>query len=74
MAAAMDSPAHAAEELGVTKLAATCGHVFCRKELSAVLSRAARADRPRPSLPAASATGSRKAYVPPPKIAPCDGC
>jgi hypothetical protein len=31
---AMDSPAHAIEELGVTKLQKTCGHIFCRKELS----------------------------------------
>lgn len=35
MALAMDSPAHAIEELGVTRLSATCGHLFCRKELSA---------------------------------------
>ncbi|KIM68566.1 hypothetical protein SCLCIDRAFT_1208755 [Scleroderma citrinum Foug A] len=31
---AMDSPAHPVEELGVTKLERTCGHLFCRKELS----------------------------------------
>ena len=30
----MDSPAHPVEELGVTRLAQTCGHIFCRKELS----------------------------------------
>lgn len=36
MALAMDSPAHPIEELGVTRLTATCGHVFCRKELSVV--------------------------------------
>ncbi len=30
----MDSPAHPIEELGVTRLAQTCGHIFCRKELS----------------------------------------
>ena len=35
-ASAMDSPAHPAEELGVTRLAETCGHIFCRKELSVV--------------------------------------
>lgn len=29
---AMDSPAVASEDLGVTRLAKTCGHVFCRKE------------------------------------------
>ena len=33
-AIAMDSPAHPIEELGVTRLAQTCGHIFCRKELS----------------------------------------
>lgn len=34
MALAMDSPAHAAEELGVTKLSQPwqCGHLFCRRE------------------------------------------
>ena len=37
MALAMDSPANPVEELGVTRLASTCGHVFCRKELSDVL-------------------------------------
>jgi hypothetical protein len=31
MAAAMDSPAHPIEELGITKLSKTCGHIFCRK-------------------------------------------
>lgn len=34
MALAMDSPANPVEQLGVTRLVATCGHVFCRKELS----------------------------------------
>ena len=38
MALAMDSPAYAAEELGVTKLDKTCGHVFCRKEYVVSLS------------------------------------
>ncbi|KAH9854665.1 hypothetical protein C2E23DRAFT_817446 [Lenzites betulinus] len=33
MALAMDSPAHPVEELGVTKLAQTCGHIFCRKDI-----------------------------------------
>jgi len=32
MAAAMDSPARPIEELGITKLSKTCGHIFCRKE------------------------------------------
>ena len=32
MAAAMDSPAHPIEELGITRLSTTCGHIFCRKE------------------------------------------
>jgi len=35
-ARAMDSPAHPVEELGVTKLERTCGHLFCRKELSEI--------------------------------------
>lgn len=30
----MDSPAHPVEELGVTRLHETCGHMFCRRELS----------------------------------------
>lgn len=30
----MDSPAHPVEDLGVTRLVSTCGHLFCRKELS----------------------------------------
>ena len=30
----MDSPAHPIEDLGVTRLSKTCGHAFCRKELS----------------------------------------
>lgn len=34
MAQAMDSPAQPAEELGVTRLINTCGHIFCRKEYS----------------------------------------
>ncbi|KAN0132663.1 RING-type domain containing protein [Lactarius tabidus] len=33
MAQAMESPAQPAEELGVTRLIDTCGHVFCRKDL-----------------------------------------
>jgi hypothetical protein len=33
----MDSPAQPVEDLGVTRLADTCEHVFCRKELSANL-------------------------------------
>ncbi|KAI9574620.1 hypothetical protein HD554DRAFT_2166089 [Boletus coccyginus] len=33
VAHAMDSPAHPVDELGVTKLQNTCGHIFCRKEL-----------------------------------------
>ncbi|KAF8558929.1 hypothetical protein OG21DRAFT_1503887 [Imleria badia] len=33
VARAMDSPAHPVDELGVTKLQNTCGHIFCRKEL-----------------------------------------
>ncbi|KAI9467038.1 hypothetical protein BJY52DRAFT_1236052 [Lactarius psammicola] len=33
MARAMDSPAQPAEDLGVTRLIDTCGHVFCRKDL-----------------------------------------
>ena len=31
----MDSPAQPPELLGVTRLVDTCGHIFCRKELSA---------------------------------------
>jgi len=31
----MDSPAQPVEDLGVTRLADTCEHVFCRKDLSA---------------------------------------
>ncbi|EGN93080.1 hypothetical protein SERLA73DRAFT_79122 [Serpula lacrymans var. lacrymans S7.3] len=34
MALAMDSPAHPPELLGVTKLSESCGHIFCRRELS----------------------------------------
>jgi bacterioferritin-associated ferredoxin len=37
MAYVMDSPAQPVEDLGVTRLADTCEHVFCRKELSASL-------------------------------------
>ncbi|TFK55465.1 hypothetical protein OE88DRAFT_622320 [Heliocybe sulcata] len=33
-ALAMDSPAYSSKDLGVTKLAQTCGHVFCRKDIS----------------------------------------
>ncbi|KAH9922776.1 uncharacterized protein BXZ73DRAFT_51216 [Epithele typhae] len=33
MASVMDSPAHPVEELGVTRLAQTCGHIFCRKDI-----------------------------------------
>jgi len=33
MAYAMDSPAQPVEDRGVTRLAETCGHVFCRKDL-----------------------------------------
>lgn len=36
IAHAMDSPAHPVDELGVTKLRNTCGHIFCRKELRVV--------------------------------------
>ena len=36
IAYAMDSPAQPVEDRGVTHLAETCGHVFCRKELSAI--------------------------------------
>ncbi|KAI0720481.1 hypothetical protein C8T65DRAFT_633139, partial [Cerioporus squamosus] len=32
-AIAMDSPAHPIGELGVTRLAQTCGHIFCRKDI-----------------------------------------
>ncbi|KAH8093837.1 hypothetical protein DFH11DRAFT_1683586 [Phellopilus nigrolimitatus] len=34
MALAMDSPAVATEDLGVTRLAGTCDHLFCRKDIS----------------------------------------
>ncbi|KAH7930090.1 hypothetical protein BV22DRAFT_1116461 [Leucogyrophana mollusca] len=34
MALAMDSPAHPVEELGVTKLHKTCGHLFCRRDIT----------------------------------------
>ncbi|KAI0372132.1 hypothetical protein BV20DRAFT_964221 [Pilatotrama ljubarskyi] len=33
MALAMDTPAHPVEELGVTRLVDTCGHIFCRKDI-----------------------------------------
>ncbi|KAL4075889.1 hypothetical protein J3A83DRAFT_4370112 [Scleroderma citrinum] len=32
-AKAMDSPTHPIEEMGVTKLQKTCGHLFCRKDI-----------------------------------------
>jgi hypothetical protein len=32
IAYAMDSPAQPIEDRGVTRLAETCGHAFCRKE------------------------------------------
>ncbi|KAF8484742.1 hypothetical protein DFH94DRAFT_246162 [Russula ochroleuca] len=35
MAYVMDSPAQPVEDLGVTRLADTCEHVFCRKDLLA---------------------------------------
>ncbi|THH15202.1 hypothetical protein EW146_g5228 [Bondarzewia mesenterica] len=35
LAFAMDSPANPTEDAGVTRLSRTCGHLFCRKELSA---------------------------------------
>jgi len=35
MAYVMDSPARPVEDLGVTRLADTCGHIFCRKDLLA---------------------------------------
>ncbi|KAG2135874.1 uncharacterized protein EDB93DRAFT_1170041 [Suillus bovinus] len=34
MALAMDSPAHPIEELGVTRLHETCGHMFCRRDIT----------------------------------------
>ncbi|KAL5487756.1 hypothetical protein ACEPAI_5864 [Sanghuangporus weigelae] len=34
MASAMESPALSVEDLGVTRLAETCGHVFCRKDIA----------------------------------------
>ena len=37
MAYVMDSPAQPAEDLGVTRIADTCEHLFCRKELSTLL-------------------------------------
>lgn len=37
VAQVMDSPAHPVDELGVTKLRKTCGHMFCRKELRVIL-------------------------------------
>ena len=37
MAYVMDSPAQPVEDLGVTRLADTCEHVFCRKELSTLV-------------------------------------
>jgi len=32
-AAAIDTPARPVEELGITKLSKTCGHIFCRKDI-----------------------------------------
>jgi hypothetical protein len=37
IAYAMDSPAQPIQDRGVTRLADTCGHAFCRKELSALI-------------------------------------
>ena len=37
MAYVMDSPAQPVEDLGVTRLADTCEHLFCRKELSTLM-------------------------------------
>jgi len=37
IAYAMDSPAQPIQDRGVTRLADTCGHAFCRKELSAII-------------------------------------
>ncbi|KAG2369844.1 hypothetical protein BDR07DRAFT_1387244 [Suillus spraguei] len=34
MALVMDSPAHPVEELGVTRLHETCGHIFCRRDIT----------------------------------------
>ncbi|KAG2146788.1 hypothetical protein DEU56DRAFT_786404 [Suillus clintonianus] len=34
MALVMDSPAHPIEELGVTRLHETCGHLFCRRDIT----------------------------------------
>ncbi|KAG1874479.1 hypothetical protein DFJ58DRAFT_741131 [Suillus subalutaceus] len=34
MALVMDSPAHPVEELGVTRLQETCGHMFCRRDIT----------------------------------------
>jgi len=39
IATAMDSPAIALQDLGVTQLTQSCGHVFCRKDISAWLRR-----------------------------------
>ncbi|PCH40091.1 hypothetical protein WOLCODRAFT_23834 [Wolfiporia cocos MD-104 SS10] len=33
MALAMDSPAHPIEELGITRLKESCGHIFCRRDI-----------------------------------------
>ena len=62
----MDSPAHPIEELGVTRLAQTCGHIFCRKELSVFLApRLVPGSHSRPSARpcSASADGCMKEYV-----------
>ncbi|KAG1755742.1 hypothetical protein EDB19DRAFT_1662778 [Suillus lakei] len=34
VALVMDSPAHPVEELGVTRLQETCGHLFCRRDIT----------------------------------------
>ncbi|KAG1753990.1 uncharacterized protein EDB91DRAFT_1101024 [Suillus paluster] len=34
MALVMDSPAHPVEELGATRLHETCGHLFCRRDIT----------------------------------------
>jgi len=39
LASAMDTPAVAAQHLGVTRLAETCGHVFCRKDITTWIER-----------------------------------
>ncbi|KLO14959.1 hypothetical protein SCHPADRAFT_939094 [Schizopora paradoxa] len=39
LASALDTPAVAAQHLGVTRLAETCGHVFCRKDITTWIER-----------------------------------